>query len=205
MERFRDLTGRRFGKLQVLWPTGRKGVQKKICWLCQCDCGTIKNIQGRYLLRGTISCGCLQKEIHTKHGMTDSSEYRSWCHIKGRCYNPKDKKYYRYGGRGIKMCERWKNSFETFYEDMGPKPGKGCSINRINNNGNYEPGNCEWATAKEQANNRRTNRQITFNNKTQTLAQWAKEVNMSHSVIFHRLKLGWPIERALTTPVKERK
>lgn len=119
-----------------------------------------------------------------------------------RCRNHNNSDFFYYGGRGIKVCDRWKNSFENFLEDMGERP-KRTSIDRIDNNGNYEPGNCRWATKKEQNNNQRSNINLTFNGKTQTTAQWADELGMNSGTVRYRVnKLGWSAEKALTTPLR---
>lgn len=123
-----------------------------------------------------------------------------------RCTNPNDKRYKNYGGRGITVCKRWRNSFEKFLEDMGEPPTKEHSIDRINNNGNYCKSNCRWVTRKEQNRNKRNNRLITYKGKTQCLIEWAEEYNINYDTLWCRIyKYGWPIEKALTTPVKKRR
>ena len=166
---FQDLTGKRFGRLIVL---NRAHTDKhtNIYWLCLCNCGNTKVIRGTHLKTGlTRSCECLHKEAaakqgHTKrtHGHTSydnekvyTPEYCAWLAMKCRCYNPNYEYYQNYGGRGITVCSEWLHSFETFLENIGLRPEAGYSIDRINNNGNYEPNNVKWSTAKEQANNRR--------------------------------------------------
>ncbi len=131
-----------------------------------------------------------------------SPEYVAWNGMRARCHNPSNPNYARYGARGIRVCEAWRNSFETFLSDMGRKPSTKHSIERINNNGNYEPSNCRWATATEQANNRRSSRVIKFNEEEKTLAEWSRLSGVSVTTIYQRIKYGWSIERALTQPVK---
>lgn len=133
----------------------------------------------------------------TIHGVCKIPGHNSWCGMIQRCTNPKNPKWHRYGGRGIKVCDRWLK-FENFYEDMGEKP-KGLSIDRINNDGDYCPENCRWATPKEQARNKSTSRNITFNGRTQTLEAWSEEIGISSRALECRLfRLGWEVEKAFT-------
>ena len=135
------------------------------------------------------------------HGMTRTPTYRSWSHMVGRCRNPQNDAWHNYGGRGIQVCARW-NSFESFLADMGERPA-GMSIDRINNDGNYEPGNCRWATTKQQRMNARTNHMVTFNGKTQSVTEWAKETGIPRNCIYLRLTaLGWSPKEALTKPTR---
>ncbi len=151
-----NLTGQTFGRLTVIAPVGRK--HKQVQWLCICDCGTEHVTITPSLKKGdTKSCGCLTTDVMKKrmttHGMTHTPEFRAWLHMKGRCNNPNHKRYKDWGGRGI---EYRYESFEDFYADVGDKPSPELSIDRKNNDGHYERGNCRWATAKQQANNRRS-------------------------------------------------
>lgn len=152
-----DLTGRRFGRLIALKDSDER-YQGSIKWLCRCDCGNLTKVTSSSLVSGhTKSCGCLgkerRKEANTIHGMSRTPTYKTWVKIKQRCLNPNNSRFKDYGGRGIKVCDHWMK-FENFYKNMGDKP-EGKSIDRINNDGDYEPKNCKWSTAKQQAENRR--------------------------------------------------
>jgi len=152
------------------------------------------------------SCGCKKIEVARKvstgntrrrtHNLSLSTTYKSWSSMKSRCSNPNNVEYHRYGGRGISVCERW-NSFENFVRDMGDRP-RGCSIDRIDCNGNYEPGNCKWSTDKEQASNRRTSKRLTIKGVCKTVAEWSRMPNAaSDKVIYKRIYLGWSDEEAV--------
>lgn len=156
--RFVDETGNRHGRLVVLREAGRQ--HREVMWVCRCDCGAEVTVRGAQMRHGkSASCGCLRairaSATHGTHRLKQTPEYKTWCGIKNRCKHPYMKSYKYYGGRGIRMCDRWANSFEAFLADMGTKPTPQHSIDRIDNDKGYEPGNCRWATAHEQVMNRR--------------------------------------------------
>ena len=133
------------------------------------------------------------------HGMTHTAEHNAWGNAKGRCYNPRNKRYQHYGSRGITVCERWLNSFENFFSDMGPRP-PGYSLERIDNNGHYCPENCKWILRSDQGKNKRCIRLLTYQGKTQSMADWARELELTILLIWRRLNRGWSVEDALTKP-----
>lgn len=202
-----DLTGRRFGRLLALRYSDKNDGRK--AWVCRCDCGVEKEVRGSDLRKGkAISCGCYIAERLSSglrgstHGMTDTPTYYSWSSMLGRCNNPNDPSYPRYGGRGIGVCERW-SAFESFLADMGERP-EGKTLDRFPNKfGNYEPGNCRWATAKEQANNLERNFVTTFRGRRFTLRELSDETGVPYNRLRDRIyKRGWDAERALTAPMK---
>lgn len=171
---------------------------------CRCACGTLRHVVASTLRRGlSSSCGCRRDERtrlrNTTHGSTESPEYYIWCGLKGRCLNPRNHKFAEYGGRGITVCERWRNSFEAFLEDMGRRPSPHHSLDRIDNSGHYEPNNCRWATPDQQSNNKRNNRKVFAD---ANLVAAARLHGLQPQTLYHRLKAGWSIERALLTPVR---
>lgn len=172
-------------------------------WYCLCDCGVIKSINGSSMVRGEIkSCGCLNNEMriktNTTHGASGDSEYSIYCHMKTRCGNKNNTHYHRYGGRGIIVCKRWIDSYSNFIADMGKRPSPLHTLDRIDNNGNYEPSNCRWATKIEQSNNTTTNVRLSFNGESLTLAEWSRKLGINYSTLNFRLRNGCSVERILS-------
>lgn len=203
----RDITGKQFGRLTVVSYFGASPGGRGSVWLCRCACGNEKHILSGQLHRGTSSCGCLNKDVQrarlTKHSRSRTSAYRIWSTLRQRCTNPNNTQFKNYGARGIKVCDRWLASFEDFAADMGPRPDGG-EIERIDNNGNYEPGNCRWASRKEQCRNTRRTRFLTHNGETLCVTEWAERLGV-HPVTLHlRLKKGWSVEKTVTTPPLKR-
>ena len=203
----RDVSGHRFGRLVAIDQVGRRNGQ--VLWRCRCDCGAKVETVGYSLRSGvTQSCGCLKLEILVKrsrtHGRRSTTEYRIWALMKDRCSNPNAPHWADYGGRGVCVCDTWRDSFEAFYDDMGPRPPS-TTLGRIDNDGHYEPTNCEWQSWIKQQNNRRSNLLVTHNGKTMTVAQWSVETGISFTALWQRLEAGWAIDDALTRPIRVRK
>lgn len=190
-----EFIGRRFGRLVVIEYKNYKNTY------VECDCGNQKRVCAGSLSRGlTTSCGCVRREMlgsrNRTHGMTGLREYSIWKNIKSRCFNKSNPRYERWGGRGITMCERWALSFTDFLADMGSCPEK-FSIDRINNDGNYEPGNCRWASPQEQANNTRRNIIVEHEGRRQNVSQWARELGLKPVNVHHRIFRGVAPHKAL--------
>ena len=216
MGKIKELVGKKYGRLTVqkyLYIQNHKAY-----WLCKCDCGGEK-ITSTFALTTSQckSCGCLPREngirlnkMITKHNMSSTRVYRILAGMKRRCYNPKDKEYHCYGGRGIKICDEWldkENGYKNFCEWAlsngydNNKKGTECSIDRIDNNGDYCPENCRFVTMKEQCNNLRKNKRYDYNGENYTISQLSEKDNIPYCTLFWRLK-KWDIEKALTEPVK---
>lgn len=194
-----------FSRLIVMGPGPRKPKNRDgsgytaATWTCACQCGEKVNVTASDLRHGrTVSCGCWS---HRKNGESNCPEHKSWAAMIDRCYNPKRRDFPGWGGRGIAVCQRWKDSYFAFLADMGRRPTIKHSLDRFPDvNGNYEPGNVRWATAREQANNRRSNRLLEFRGEVKTLAEWAYALGFKHGVLHSRLLLGWTVAEALTVP-----
>jgi len=171
---------------------------------CQCACGSVVIAMLNNMRRKlTTSCGCFRSEVHTTHGDWGSSEYTTWDAMLARCRNPEYESYSHYGGRGIKVCDRWL-TYENFLSDMGRKPSKQHSIDRIDNDGDYCPGNCRWATQSEQNRNTSRNLMLTFNGLTMCAADWGDSLGIPGGEISRRIRRGWTVQRALETPLVKR-
>jgi len=209
--RVQDLTDRTFGKLTVTEFAGhvQSKTQRNAVWLCFCSaCQTSKVMRASSLLSGRVSsCGCLLLAKSAafgdrvrKHGMYLSPEYAAWQNMKKRCLDSTYRRFKDYGGRGIKVCDRWLESFENFIADMGRRPSNNHSIDRKDNNGNYEPSNCEWALRPQQDSNKRTSRLVTYKDETLTLKEWSRRIGIHYNTLRQRLASGWTTEEAFETP-----
>lgn len=195
----KDITGQKFGRLTIISKMNNYH-KKRVWWLCICDCGNLVEISGTTLRSGhTKSCGCLNHEpTNYKHGKAHTRLYKIYHAMKKRCYN---KNYYQYpdwGGRGITICDEWLDDFTNFYNwaiDNGYK--ENLTIDRIDNDKNYEPANCRWITLKEQQSNKRSNVYLTYNGKTQTMVQWSEELNTPYITMQSRHRKGWSDKECL--------
>ena len=198
---FKDETGNRYGSLTVL-RRDPKGPHKKAYWICQCDCGNTTSVWGASLRNGSVS-SCGRHCPLRWHGMAGTPEHTCWAHMLDRCRNERHPQYADWGGRGISVCERWKE-FKNFLQDMGASPSQDATLDRIDNDGDYCPENCRWATRKEQLRNTRRNFNITHNGVTKCVTDWAAEIGVCANTIKHRLKRGWEVSRAVETPPDKR-
>ena len=197
----RDLTGQRFGRLLVI----ERANSTRVKWLCRCDCGKSKTIAASSLTCSvTRSCGCLSIETvkaRATHSMCYTSEYEAWEGMKSRCYTESDDSFQHYGARGIKVCDRWLEAFQNFFDDMGLKPSPSHSLERLRIEDGYNPDNCVWGTPIDQANNKSTSVHLEYKGRSQTVKQWCRELNMDYKTVIARVsQYGWPAERALGTP-----
>ena len=215
-----DLIGKKFGRWTVLrFSRTQKG---KTIWVCRCECGVEKEVYGGNLLRGVSqSCGCFRVEVVSKikrtHGASGYNVkgrgplYVTWSNIRRRCLDREDVRFKDYGGRGIAVCARWRDGdggltgYECFVADMGPKPTKKHSVERKDVNGNYDPGNCVWATQAEQTRNKRSNHWVDFRGEKMVITDAIRLSGIPEWTVYERLEAGWSEERALTQPVRNRR
>lgn len=208
----RDLVGKRIGRLTVI-ELATKDKDGRARWLCKCDCGNYKIIRNSALGTNVVSCGCKKREtlesnaIQATHGKSRTRLYGVWGSMVDRCENPNAHEYENYGGRGIKVCDEWRNDYTKFeewalangYNEKATR--KESTLDRIDVNGNYEPSNCRFATMKTQSRNRRSNVFATIDGETHCLAEWAEIVGINYSTLLQRIYAGWSIENALKKPV----
>lgn len=199
-----ELAGKRFGRLLAIRKTAQSLRDKQYLWECACDCGESVTVLAASLRKGnTKSCGCYKTEkLREKGGIRQlyPKIYLAFSAMIARCHNPSVESYSRYGGRGIQVCDRWRHSFDNFIADMGPKPTESHTIERVDNDRGYEPGNCTWATRGEQASNRRSNRYVECRGERLTVTQWASRLGVSPGTLSYRVRNGWDDERAILTP-----
>lgn len=200
-----DIVGKKFNRLMTLKYIGQdSGGNAR--FLFRCDCGKEKIINGADVRKNRIkSCGCYRKEnpSTTIHHISKTKFYSVWKNMKNRCLNKKVPAYKDYGGRGIKVCERWLESFMNFYNDMFDSYNEELEIDRIDNNGNYEPSNCRWATCKEQSLNRRSTIMVEINGEIKCVSAWARIKGLNRGTVSKRISKGWSPFKALTTPIKK--
>lgn len=212
-KKFKNLTGDRIGRRVVISYEGkRKFGSKTLCsWKCRCDCGNVDIVSSSTLLAGNSSCGCATRDSTKSrrfvHGCSKSKtrkqspEYAAWAAIKKRCTRKTSHDFKDYGGRGIRVCERWANSFSNFLLDVGYRPSPSHSLDRFpDNDGDYKPGNVRWATQIEQQRNKRSNRIISCFGRTMCLSEWAEITGISRLTISKRIKRGWSVEKSLSSP-----
>jgi len=204
-----DITGQRFDRLLVLSYSDRKTkANKRMVW-CQCDCGTIKEQVASNLVSGmSKSCGCLigesAKARFTKHGYRSHPMYHRWAAMMQRCYDENCSEFHNYGARGIKVCDRWRESFWNYAADLGLPPFESASIDRVVNDGDYCQENCRWVSPKEQSNNKRNCRPIEFNGKVMGISDWEKALGFGSRSLRRRLDAGMSVEQAFTVPKTKR-
>lgn len=197
-----DLSGRLFGDWRVL-EFSRKNAAGELYWLAVCKCGNVKDVKAASLRSGkSTNCGC--KGRNFQHGMTKTRTFKSWDSMLQRCLNSNDPSFPRYGGRGISICKRWRESFEAFLSDMGERP-EGMSLDRIDNDKGYSPRNCRWADASLQQRNTKVSKHLTVNGRTMALIEWARESGLEYSTLLRRYKAGWDHADIVGRPSRNRK
>lgn len=204
--KIKELAGIKYAYLTPIRPVGKCPSTRATIWECRCDCGNLKNVSSGSLTSGnTKSCGCYGKSRLITHGATGETEYAAWAAAKNRCTREKDANFHNYGGRGIAMWEGWINNYQAFIDHIGKKPTPKHSLDRINNERGYEPGNVRWATMKEQSNNVRRNLKYTYNGETKTLTEWCELFGRNFNTVRHRIiDFKWPFEKALLTPSRKK-
>jgi hypothetical protein len=197
-----DLQGKTFGRLRVI-SRAENSVKNEARWNCVCECGSMYVAVAGHLVRGALtSCGCRQRLTRLSHGLAKHPLYRIWVNMLARCYNPKEESFQYYGGRGVTVCERWRESLQNFIDDMPERP-RGWTIERIDTNGNYCPENCRWATPLEQTRNRRITIFATIGNERRSVGEWCKILGQPYSRIIKRIECyGMSPETALLTPLR---
>jgi len=201
------MIGARFGRWTIIAASDEIKSERKT-WLCRCDCGTERSKNLSALKAGlSLSCGCYNREQsskkHKRHGLSKSKIYGVWKNMRKRCYCKTSCDYYLYGARGITVCDSWLH-FDNFYADMGDLPFVVAQLDRIDSNGNYCPENCKWSTPTENVRNRRDNRLIEFNGETRCMTEWEELLGMPRNMIYSRMKLGWDVNKTMTTPPQKR-
>jgi hypothetical protein len=197
-----DLTGRQFERWTVLG-FSHKSEFGELLWLCRCSCGVERPVKAAILRKGeSKSCGCYHKERVTTHGMTNTRTFKSWESMLGRCTNPTDVSYFKYGARGIRVCDRWLYSFPAFLEDMGERPVN-TTLDRIDNDGDYIKNNCRWAEPIVQQRNRQVSKFLTIGGETLSLKDAAAAFGLSYSTVLKRYHLGWPAAEILLKPSRK--
>lgn len=200
MKQAQDLTGVQFGSLVVTRRAPNVGI--RIMWACECECGAATTVWAHSLKSGaTKSCGCrrgAENRTRAVHGMSRTPIHEIWLGMRKRCLQPNSPNYFRYGARGITVCDRWRDSFQNFYEDMGPRPSPEHSLDRIDNDKGYSPENCRWATRKQQGNNKSNNVRFVVDGQSLTATQCAAMAKISLSGFLARIRQGWAIERAIS-------
>lgn len=197
----KDLSGKLFGRLTAIRRVG-VGRFGHVIWECVCNCGVTKNVHSRDLIHKQVrSCGCLYRDTRATnltHGASSTPEYRSWVAMVSRCTNPKNRAFKDYGSRGIKVCERWMNGPDAFISDMGLKPSQKHTLERKDNNGNYEPSNCVWATPREQSLNKRNTKMISIDGVLYPVVTISPAFGLNPKTVYSRLSRGWTDMEALS-------